>query len=359
MPIAGITIGMFFLCFAGAALTKVQQEKSMPCELNVASGATKLSDSAIAEISKIADVTAATPFLTVPAAIKTGDYSAELTLTGIAPGYLNNGFKAGGEFPAGSVMPYIVLNGAACKSFGSGKSGMWAAAENQEPDIDWLNAEFNVLPDGGEKPVISKVCGILSGEEEGRQPLAYISISCAKDLLRRGNRSADYIGANVRIKNIGCSEGVTKEIELRGLSVSNPGAERQREWDVEMKEIAYLIAAGAFSLICAAVLMAAYRKMFGLERKGSLQMLRWIGMKEKAAGGIFIMQALMISLIGDFLGIAAGISLPSFLQPGQNEASVFTLPIPFTVIAAGAAISLFISLSPLLIAGNRHLSNEA
>lgn len=354
LSVAGITIGMFCLCFAGAVLTKVQQEKSMPCELNIASGAAKLSDSTIAEISKIPDVSAATPLLVVPVTIKTGDYSADITLTGIAPGYLNNGFKAGGTFPDNSVMPYIVLNDAACKLFSYGKSEVWSEDENKVPDINWLNAEFTVILGEGKKPIISKACGILSGEEEQRS-LAYISISCAKDLLQRGNRKADYTGANVRVKNIGCSEDVTKKIEALGLAVSNPAQEQQRKWDMETKESIYLLVSGVFSLLCAAVLLAAWRKIYRLENKETLQMLRWIGVRQSAIGRIFTIQALTISFIGTFSGIIVSVSLPSFLSSSQGELSVFMLPIPFAVIAVSIIIAVCICILPFMYSNKKTL----
>lgn len=354
LPVAGIIIGMFCLCFAGAALTKVQQEKSMPYELNVTSGVSKLSDSAIAGISKIADVTAATPLLTIPVTIKTGDYSAELTLTGIASGFLNNGFGAGGEFSDGSIMPYIVLNSVACKQFSAEKSNDWAKDENKAPDIDWLNAEFTVILGEGKKPIISKACGILSGEEE-QEPLAYISIPCAKDLMQRANRSVNYTAARVRIKSTGYSETVTKGIEALGLAVSNPAQEQQRKWDMETKESIYLLVSGVFSLLCAAILMAALRKLFRLEKKEALQILRWIGMKDRAISGIFITQALILSLIGIFIGIIISVSLPSFLSSNQGELSVFMLPIPFAVIVVSFILTVCICILPFMYSNKKSL----
>lgn len=347
VPVVGITIGMFCLCFAGAVLTKVQQEKSMPCELNVTSGTSEISDSIVVEISKIPEVSAVTPLLTVPVTVKTGDYSAELTLTGITPAYLNYEFSEGGVFPDSSVMPYIILNEATCKLFNNGDNDSWSEAETLVPDINWLNAEFTLILGESKRQVISKVCGILSGEEE-QQPLAYISISCAKDLLQRKNRNADYTGANVRINNIGCSESVTKKIDALGLTVSNSGEELQKEWNTETNEMAYLIVTGIFSLLCAAILMTACRKISLLEKKEEYEALRWIGMKGKEIGRLFVIQSVIISLFGIAVGILMSTSLPSFLSPELQGTSIFTLPVPFGVAALSAAISVAAGMVPFL-----------
>ena len=115
--VVGVAISAFCLCFAGAVLLTVQQEKSLPYELNVLSGTDKLSDNEVAEISKLPDVTAASPMLQVPVTVQTGGYKTQLILTGIDGSYLNEAFSQGGVFPDSSDMPYIVLNKAACKLF--------------------------------------------------------------------------------------------------------------------------------------------------------------------------------------------------------------------------------------------------
>jgi ABC-type lipoprotein release transport system permease subunit len=118
LPGLGLAISVFCLCFAGTVLVTVQQEKSQPYALAIsAAGNQSISDSMMAQIAKLPNVTAATPLLQVSARVKTGIYSAQLTLTGIAPSYLNTAFAKGSVFPSSGDMPYIVLNAAASKHF--------------------------------------------------------------------------------------------------------------------------------------------------------------------------------------------------------------------------------------------------
>lgn len=91
LPVFGIAISTFCLCFAGAILITVQEEKALPYEIIISSeGEQSLSDSAVAEISKITDVTAATAVLQVPVSITADEYTTELTLTGIDSAYIES-----------------------------------------------------------------------------------------------------------------------------------------------------------------------------------------------------------------------------------------------------------------------------
>lgn len=117
-PGIGVAVSIFCLCFAGAVWETVGREKAQPYELAVsAAGGSGLTDSAVAQITKLSHVVAATPLLSVSTTVKTGVYTARLTLTGIDPAYLQAAFSKGGVFPQNSAMPYIVLNAAACQQF--------------------------------------------------------------------------------------------------------------------------------------------------------------------------------------------------------------------------------------------------
>ena len=118
LPVAGIAVSVFCLCFAGAVMTTVLKEKALPFELVLSADNTNnISDKMLSDISQLPDVVAVSPLLLVSARVKTGVYSAQLMLTGIDPVYLEKGFASGRVFPDNGVMPYIVLNESACKQF--------------------------------------------------------------------------------------------------------------------------------------------------------------------------------------------------------------------------------------------------
>jgi hypothetical protein len=229
LPIAGMAIGMFCLCFAGAIFTSVNGEKSLPCELDVSTeGKSKITDNALVQIYEIEDVLDATPLLQVPLTIETGSYTAELTLTGIEDYYLDEAYAEGSIFPANTVMPYIVLNEAACKMF---------TEEDQEPsdeapEIDWLGSNFFVKTGEGVRPYTSRICGVLEDEDE--EPMAYVNLAIAKDLLNEKGTNT-YTAAKVRIVNIGQAERVSTAIKGLGFTVGNPNTDQQEIWDMRRK----------------------------------------------------------------------------------------------------------------------------
>jgi hypothetical protein len=328
-------------------LTAVQQEKSQPYELSVPSEDASLSENDVAEISKIADVTAATPVLEVGANVTAGDYSAELTLTGIYPSYLTEKFKSGGVFPESGVMPYIVLNSAACKQFKSendaeedafdyGPEGDMETEESAAPDVDWLNEDITIQIGEG-KPITAKICGILLGEEEGLEPAAYISLAAAKGLKQPGEASG-YARASVRITNVGRAESVSKGITALGLTVGNQDEALQAKWDGQEGQMTYLFVVGGFSLLCFSVLMAASRKISLLDEKEEWRMLRWIGFRDKDIARIFVIQMLTLTAAGMFIGILVSASLSSFLDPDPTGMSIYTLPVPFWVAVISAVV---------------------
>ncbi len=348
LPIAAAAISAFCLCFAGTILATVQEEKSFPYELDVLSGPVKVSDNAIAELSGIPNVTAATPVLQIPVSVHAGKYSARLTLTGIDAAYLNDSLAQGGIFPSSSVMPYIVLNKAACRQFADGTSSE-TGDDAEEPAIDWLNAAISLQTSEAVKPVVSKIIGILLKDDEEQEPAAYISIASVKALLQAAGQTVDYVGANVRIENIGYAERVSRAIAKLGLRVSSLNKDVQIKWDMELKEMTYLILIGAVCLISSSAIIIGRIKLSQFEREEALAALRWIGMKEKEIARIFTTQAILIVLSGIAVGTIISIFVPLFISPEMQGTTIFSLRIPFHVLVSCAAICLMASIVPIYI----------
>jgi ABC-type lipoprotein release transport system permease subunit len=373
----GMAVSAFCLCFAGAIVTTVQDEKAQPYELIVsAMGSADIGESAVAELLKIPDVKAATPILQAPVTIKTGNYAAQLTLTGLDAGYFDGIFAQGGIFPAASVMPYILLNEAACKQFAEvsadaksidaqvGSDDQTVSSNTNTdrntgsnadmPKIDWLNVSFSVVIGEDGRGITSKVCGILSENDTlDAPPAAYISLAVAKDLLRKSSQPGDAKTAWVRIANIGCAEAVSRQIDALGLDVTNANVQKQAEWDAKMKEMVYLMVVAAFCLSCAALLLAANRAIALEQQKSAFDLLRWMGMKDRTLSRMFVLYALMVALTGSVIGIAIAVSLPSFLPSEIKGTSSYTLPIPFWIAAGSLALCTLAGAIPACFAKMR------
>lgn len=349
LPAAGITVAAFCICFAGAILTTVQQEKALPYELVIASGSNSgvLTDTIIAEVSEIEGVFEYTPILQIPAHIETGVYSAQLTLIGINAAYLKESVSQGSIFPDSSVMPYIVLNEAALKQFSEDDE----KADKEAPEIDWLNASFSIRADEESRKITSKVCGILLGDEmeDEQEPAAYISLSVAKELLQKFGQGTDYMAAHVRVVNIGQAENVSKSLTGLGVSVINSNEELQLEWDAESKEMVYLFVIGALTLGFSAVLMVSGWNLYLIRQRQPWIMLSWMGLKNRYMRLMLSIQGLFITIAGASLGIITAISLPAFLSPNDVSKMFFSLSIPSEVIIIAAVICLsFVQISAFI-----------
>ncbi|MEM5769725.1 MAG: FtsX-like permease family protein [Bacillota bacterium] len=354
LPTIGFAIAAFCLCFAGAILTVVQEEKAQSYEVIVAAQESKsLTDNDIAEMTKLEDVTAVTGILEVPAIVISGDYTAKLTLTGMGSQYIGGDYAAGSAYPADTVMPYIVLNEAARKAFSaksvSGSDNSGDTTASAAPDIDWLNVSFTVQLGEELRPVTAKVCGLLtSSNEEDEEPAAYISLSSAKALLEQGGQSTSYASLRVRVTNIGSAESVSKGISALGLSVSNSTEELQTGWDADTKEFTYLLANGIFGLTCASFLLAAWRALSLSRQKHEFEALRYLGMKEHDIRRLFAVQTGMLALIGITFGVLTALVLPSFLSTGEAMDTNYLLPIPFNVILGCVAVCAAAGMIPVL-----------
>ena len=353
LPALTMAICAFCLCYAGTILATVQEEKSLPYELKVISNTSQIQDTTLAEISGIPYVTAVTPVLGVPVSVEIGAYKAQLTLTGIDAAYINEAFAQGDTFTDSSVMPYIVLNKAACKQFEDENIGGWSDAETEEPQIDWLNAVVTVRTSETAKPVVSKIAGLLSGDDEEQEPAAYISIASAKALLQQDGLGADCFEADVRVASVGYAESVSKAVTDLGLSVSNSNAELQNKWDMEIMEMTYLILIGVICLISALVFYAYQITTFQHGRKEVFDAWQWVGMKEKKMSWLFIIQTLLIGISGVLIGIVVSAFVPSFISPEVQNTTIFSLKMTFSTGAICFAICVLAWIVPSYVWLNR------
>lgn len=344
LPVAGFAVAAFCLCFAGAILTTVQEEKAQPYELMLsAQGSAGITDSVIADILKIPDAKAATSVLQIPVTIQTGKYIAQLTLTGMDANYFDGVYAQGGIFPADSVMPYIVLNEAACKQFAEEEKD----AGKEAPGIDWLNAGYSLISGEADRSVTSKVCGILSdGDAKDAEPMAYISLPVAKGLLRKSNQPTAAQAAWVRITNIGCADAVSRQIAALGVDVTNSNEQMQTEWGAEMKEMTYLLVISAFCLMCAVTLLAGNREITKQKQREALETLRWMGMKEREVSRLFTLHAFLVSMLGTMLGVAVSLALPSFMPMELHGVSGYTLSIPLGVAVTSFVLCMLAGIIP-------------
>ena len=141
-----------------------------------------------------------------------------------------------------SVMPYLVLNKAACDLFSDGSQSLFS---DKKTDIGFLTQTF-LLRLGGQS-VSCKFSGILSNKDDDA-PIVYMDIRAAQNLLRADNRSPDPTEAYVRLANSGYAKSVSDALTDLGYDVLDTNADLQTDWDKKMlQETGFWILAGFFS----------------------------------------------------------------------------------------------------------------
>jgi len=346
--VLGIMMSVVCFSFAGAIQLSMKSEKAKPCELTIqASDTAKLTDQSVSDILQIPNVMAATGMMEVPVTLKSGKYTATLTLCGIDRGYLKDGFSFGGLFPETSVMPYIVLNGAAVKQFVDKENPPAPDQTDYAPAINWVSAGIALsFGEDASKPITSKVCGILEskGEEEEETPAGYTSISVAKELLRNQNMPAEYTSIAVRLQSIGLAKDVAKRISDLGYTASDPSVELQAVWERREMEMTNLIMVGAIGLLYFSFLIAAVDRGNLFEEHRQLDTMRWIGMTTSNLKVIYFLRTAIADTVGVFLGITISYIIPSFVPEEQTATSIFALQVPalVTVVVGVASIGLFL-----------------
>ncbi len=310
------------LCFAGALLAAIRDEKDEPWELTVtAPGWLAVTEQSVLDFQAIDGVTDATGVIEVPATVRTGKFTAGLTLTGIDGDYLEGlVYTVGEPFPEGGAMPWIALSQAAARSFADPEDKTKRSA-NTMPDIDWLGADFTL--ELGENAVSAKISGVFEGEE----PAAYISRDMARALLQGQGLPAGYAGARVRVRNIGAAEAVSQAVTDLGYQVENRDSARQESWDARTREAVYLAVLAAAGFLCAGMVRLAGNALDRENARRREDALRWAGVSDAAIGGIAALRSLRLNLAGAALGLAAHYLIGALTALG-DPASGFALALP-------------------------------
>ena len=131
-------------------------------------------------------------------------------------------------------------------------------------------------------------------------------------------------------------------------NASQTNEELQAKRSIELKEMIYLIVIGVICLFYSGILIRVWGKKFILESKDIWYMLRWIGMKEGDIRMLLVIQAIVITLIGIFIGLISCVLLSSFLPRDLSGTNIFSLPIPLPAAVFTAVVGISGVMLPLI-----------
>lgn len=357
LPALLCAVAVFCGCFAGAVTQQVSDEQALPFQLIVTSANGKaISDATLEKARQLPDVLAATAILPLPATVTSGVYTAKLTLTGIDGDYLNGTFKLGGVFPGTSAMPYLVLNEAACRQFqqasdvgddalggpsdgdNSALGGPTDGGDSRLPNIDWLKAGF-ALKLGDGRPVAAKAYGVLQSTDKEEQPVAYLGLAQAKELLRQSDQSPAVQTVWLRVRNIGRANAVAQGLTALGLSAADDNAAQQARWDMLAALRRYLLALAILAQLAALALLALGQRLLLAEQRSAWQNLRLMGMRLGQLRAVPLLRNMMTTCASAAAAVAVALLLPSFL-PEELAQSLFHLAVPVWAWVWAAAVAV-------------------
>lgn len=232
-------------CLGTTAFKKynaMHREQQKSCNLIVSSS--KMDSSDASKIRSITGVKNTTLIYEINTSISLSGYQAELTLKGIESSFLSEDFSIGGIFPDQTVMPYIIINEAAQKTFFDTDTN--TITDEAIQNLDWMNAM--VILRMGEKEIIAKICGILKNQEETSTPEAYISIPSAKSLLQESGQTPEATTLWIQIENAGLQGKLQNQLQLMGFTAENADTGLIQKWNQTQLEIKYLLLAALISL---------------------------------------------------------------------------------------------------------------
>ena len=337
-----VAVGTFGLTVSANGYFAVAEEKSAPCELTAM--AQSIDDALVAETEKIEGVVAATPIIDVMATLKIGDYTAELTIQGVEPGYLQDEIAEGEAIPqSGTSMPYIVLNEAALDAF-TDENGRPLRREDK---VDWQEGE--TLLDG-ERPLMAKVCGILA--DESLEPRAYMSLESARQATLRSGMVPAYSAMWIRVTDQGTQERVAEQLMNLGIMAEIANPEQLAAWAEKETESLYLGLAGLAVLLCAYWMIATKAAVDWSRERPAYEALRYLGATAREVDRvIFLRQALGVAA-GWLIGVAIAAAVPSFVVDEMGDGGVYAYALGLPAAALTLALNAILCLA-LYGAGKR------
>lgn len=329
--IAGIGIGIAVQVFVGSLITSLQADL-IDATVGSRPHITLVSDDGEPVSSGLADralgepeVTSAIPVRRFSAIFVQGDESSALSITAGTPEDLDSIYRLDDALVEGdySLDPGEILVGAA---FSDG-SGVGPG--------DSLRL---VLPDGAVGEF--SVAGVLDlGSAAANERLAFLDPGSAASAL--GQSEDEFSAIEIQVADVFTSSDVADRLESDGVTAV--------DWQEENEELLAGLAAQsgssfmiqAFVLIAVALGIASTLAISAVQKNRQIGILKAMGMTDRAAGRIFLLQAAILGGVG----VGVGIGLGYLLIWGFSFAPVdFNVSPSPTLILVSASIGILVAL---------------
>lgn len=336
----------FFLIFLGTnTFHYVYEQKQQPWEISVTPKSTNITDKTVNDVTYLNGVLLATPVINVDTTVKIGDYASSLTLKGVNSEYVGS-LSEGDMFSDENLLPVIVMNKAAYNTFVNDK--------NKRIKSDEKYAELKTSI-GDEKEYPAAIGGIL--QDNSTDSIAYISLKAARTYVLRQGKVPEYASIQLRLKNIGSSKSVVKQLESMGLESKDTLPQKQQLWDARQGEAIYITLSGICILIFVMLYTVSTMKYNLQKKRRQYNSLYVIGLSKEQIAISFAaisFKALVISIVCCYGGYYTSII---FMSSDFIASSVFSCPFTWMSLAAQLIIT-GASMACIYVSISRYLYKE-
>jgi len=345
----GVTVGVMALVIALALMTGLQQgvrDRMLGSQAHVyvfKTGGLADYHAEISRLQQVPDVLGAAPALMGKALVSKGDQQAFITIKGVDPalearvtdiaGALTSGRFDDLAAPGDDELPGILI--------GHELAGQLGAFVGDTVSVLTPNATLTPM---GAMPRQRrlKVVGIFQlGLFEFDQAFGYVTLETAGRLA--GKTEPDHI--ELRVRDIyeapAIADAVTRLPDAEYLAQDWADLNRSLFSALWLEKVAISIAIGLIVMVAALNIVASLILLV-MEKSRDIAILKTMGASARSIRRIFVLQGLVIGLVGTVAGAAAGIAAAAVLDRYRLiriPADVYQLShLPFTVVPRDVAL---------------------
>ena len=292
-------MGLYFLFPACQTFQQIQAEKNTPYELTATTDNNSIDLNTLMQIEGVERIS---PVVNLNATLSLNEYKLDCEIRAVYGSLLSLKFTQGTMYPDSSIMPYLILNKAAAKTF----THEYQAIAVTPEDTVMMNAN------GTDRKAI--ICGIFDDGSE--TPAVYMSYDAAqREYGTSGQTELVFL-----LNNMGVAEDVVSALQRKNI-YANFDPNLTLAWELLQKQCWQTALLSIGLLACTAALIREKRIAEIAKTRSEMEMLLIAGMTADAVDHIFPLRitftcttcvlaaAIISAIMGAFSLIAVGVSI--------------------------------------------------
>jgi len=360
LTILGVAIGVGFIVFLislGYGLQRISTQQIANLEalqvIDVTPGKSKIvkvNDTVIEKFKGLSNVTEVQPEVSMVGKIGYGTSLTEGVIYGKNIDYLKleDARMVKGQIYKDNLADQVIVNQSALKQLGIGSA---EAAIGKKVNLKIIIGQ-DFIGDGGKGVVKEGTYEIVGVLENESSPYAYIPLDKYKTYGVK-----NYTSAKVKVTNKASVDNTKRQLENLGFKTTTLKDTVDQINQFFMIFQLILLSFGIIAVIVAALGMFNTLTISLLEKTREISFMKVLGTEKKDIWQLFLVEAVIIGLIGTAMGVFGGLlvgfGLNNFLidlaqRTGNKPVQIFYTPISFVLIifATSVIISILTGIYP-------------